>query len=108
MTVHFGKDRNDHRTRGGKLHNKSGFNDKFHTYSLIREKDNMWFYFDEKPCFHVSRDHIHPHYYPFNEDFYAILNLAVGGGTAGYPDESTPFPRKMWVDYVRYYKRVRN
>jgi beta-glucanase (GH16 family) len=105
MTVHFGKDRNDHRTRGGKLHYEPGFNDQFHTYSLIREKDNMWFYFDEKPCFHVSRAHCYPHHYPFNEDFYVVLNLAIGGGTAGYPDENTLFPRKMWVDYVRIYKQ---
>ena len=105
MTIHFGKDRNDHRTRGGKFFHETGFNDDFHTYALIREKDNMWFYFDEKPCFHVSNELCYPHHYPFNEEFYAILNIAIGGGTAGYPDENTVFPRKMWIDYVRFYKK---
>ncbi len=105
MTAHFGKDRNDHRTRGGKLFREEGFDDDFHTYTLIREKDNMWWYFDGKPCFHVSKELCYPHHYPFNEEFYAVLNLAVGGGTAGYPDENTVFPKKMWVDHVRFYTR---
>lgn len=105
MTAHFGKNRTDHRTRGGKLFREQGFNDDFHLYTLIREKDHMWWYFDGEPCFHVSKGLCYPHHYPFNEEFYAILNIAVGGVTAGYPDETTKFPRNMWVDYIRYYKK---
>ncbi len=33
-----------------------------------------------------------------------ILNLAVGGGWVGTPDESTVFPAIMEVDYVRVYQ----
>jgi len=31
--------------------------------------------------------------------------LAVGGDLPGNPDESTVFPRRMMVDYVRVYSR---
>jgi beta-glucanase (GH16 family) len=41
---------------------------------------------------------------PFDQDFYLILNLAVGGAWPGYPDATTPFPAEMLVDYVRLYK----
>jgi beta-glucanase (GH16 family) len=40
----------------------------------------------------------------FHEDFYLILNLAVGGDWPGYPDGSTVFPAQMLIDYVRVYK----
>jgi len=42
--------------------------------------------------------------YPFNNPFYMILNVAVGGDFDGNPDGTTTFPQQMLVDYVRYYK----
>ena len=41
---------------------------------------------------------------PFDKEFYIILNLAVGGMFDGDPDETTPFPGAMEVDYVRVYE----
>jgi hypothetical protein len=34
------------------------------------------------------------------------LNVAVGGGWPGNPDDSSVFPQTMLVDYVRVYNRV--
>ncbi|GGO65845.1 hypothetical protein GCM10012289_18510 [Nonomuraea cavernae] len=42
--------------------------------------------------------------WPLVEDFYLILNLAVGGDWPGPPDETTPFPSRMYIDYVRVFK----
>ena len=42
--------------------------------------------------------------YPFNNPFFMILNVAVGGDFDGNPNASTVFPQQMLVDYVRYYK----
>jgi beta-glucanase (GH16 family) len=41
----------------------------------------------------------------FHEDFFILLNLAVGGTYAGYPDHSTPFPQYMYIDWVRVYDK---
>ncbi|MGR3763041.1 carbohydrate binding domain-containing protein [Rossellomorea sp. NS-SX7] len=41
---------------------------------------------------------------PFDQEFYLILNLAVGGWYGGDPDRTTPFPGEMEVDYVRVYE----
>ncbi|MCG1021793.1 carbohydrate binding domain-containing protein [Sutcliffiella horikoshii] len=41
---------------------------------------------------------------PFDQEFYIILNLAVGGWYGGNPDDSTEFPGKMEVDYVKVYE----
>jgi beta-glucanase (GH16 family) len=39
----------------------------------------------------------------FDHPFFLILNLAVGGNFPGNPDDSTIFPGRMLVDYVRVY-----
>ena len=43
---------------------------------------------------------------PFNQPFYIIMNLAVGGDFGGNPDVHTVFPGEMQVDYVRVYDNV--
>ncbi|MCF8370040.1 MAG: family 16 glycosylhydrolase [Bacteroidales bacterium] len=40
----------------------------------------------------------------FHNDFFIILNLAVGGNWPGYPNASTVFPQTMKIDYVRVYQ----
>jgi beta-glucanase (GH16 family) len=44
-----------------------------------------------------------PYPAPFDEPFYIIMNLAVGGKFGGNPDGTTQFPGEMLVDYVRVY-----
>lgn len=44
-----------------------------------------------------------PYPAPFDEPFYIIMNLAVGGQFGGNPDYNTAFPGEMQVDYVRVY-----
>ncbi len=41
---------------------------------------------------------------PFDQEFYLILNLAIGGWYGGNPDDTTLFPGEMVVDYVRVYE----
>ncbi len=43
---------------------------------------------------------------PFDQPFYLIINLAVGGQFPGNPDKTTPFPAEMQIDYVRVYEKV--
>jgi beta-glucanase (GH16 family) len=40
---------------------------------------------------------------PFDERFYILLNVAVGGNWPGEPDAATVFPATMEVDWVRVY-----
>jgi beta-glucanase (GH16 family) len=45
-----------------------------------------------------------PYPAPFDQPFYLIMNLAVGGDSVGSPNGTTPFPSEMVVDYVRVYE----
>ena len=40
---------------------------------------------------------------PFDQPFYILLNVAVGGNWPGAPDGNTRFPVSMEVDYVRVF-----
>ena len=41
----------------------------------------------------------------YNQPFYLLLNVAVGGNFVGFPTTGTPFPQSMYVDYVKVYKQ---
>lgn len=41
--------------------------------------------------------------WPFNEQMFFIMNIAVGGNWPGSPDASTVFPQNLLIDYVRVY-----
>ncbi len=43
---------------------------------------------------------------PFDQPFFIIMNLAVGGDYLGNPDKTTKFPVEMLVDYVRVYDKT--
>ena len=41
--------------------------------------------------------------FDYGQSNFIILNLAIGGSWPGPPDNTTPFPSEMLVDYVRIY-----
>lgn len=42
----------------------------------------------------------------FQQNFFILLNIAVGGPWPGYPDASTVFPQNMYVDWVKVYQKT--
>ena len=53
-----------------------------------------------------SEADVNPWPAPFDQPFFIVMNLAVGGQFLGRPDKSTKFPAEMLVDYVRVYDKV--
>lgn len=43
---------------------------------------------------------------PFDQPFYLVMNVAVGGNFPGVPNEQTQFPAELVIDYVRVYDKV--
>jgi beta-glucanase (GH16 family) len=43
---------------------------------------------------------------PFDQPFYLVMNVAVGGNFPGAPNAATAFPADLQVDYVRVYDKV--
>ena len=49
---------------------------------------------------------LHPWPAPFDQPFYLVMNVAVGGNFPGVPNAATQFPAELVLDYVRVYERV--
>jgi len=60
---------------------------------------------DGKSYHVVQRDEVQPRGdWVFDQSFFVILNLAVGGAFDGDPKSDAILPATMLVDYVRVYK----
>ncbi|NNK11953.1 MAG: glycoside hydrolase family 16 protein [Flavobacteriaceae bacterium] len=77
----------------------------FHIYGIEWGPDYVNYYIDD-----VLYNQITPEDLPegsdwvFDNDFYILMNVAVGGTFVGSPDAETVFPQTMLVDYVRVYE----
>lgn len=78
--------------------------DEYHVYSLIWETDNMRMLIDDKFIGEFKASDLGGAAYPFNEKFFFLLNIAVGGNWPGSPNPSTYFPQWMFVDYIRVFQ----
>ena len=89
-----------------RLKNQERFADDFHVYAVEWETNEIRWYVDGQ--FYERRtpaDLPAGKQWVYNKPFFLLLNLAVGGGWPGNPDETTKFPAAMAVDYVRVYQR---
>jgi beta-glucanase (GH16 family) len=80
------------------------FADNFHVFAMEWEPDTITWFVDGIQYHQLTPSDIGP-WAPFQEDFYLILNLAVGGNWPGDPDATTVLPQTLEVDYVRVYNR---
>jgi beta-glucanase (GH16 family) len=59
-----------------------------------------------KPVMPSTEGDLHPWPAPFDQPFYLIMNVAIGGKFLGNPNRTTVFPAELVVDYVRVYEKV--
>ena len=79
----------------------------YHLYAMEWAPDDIKFFFDDKLIAERTRaDYPSGAKWVFDHPYFIILNLAVGGGWPGSPDQTTKWPQEMSVDYVRVYKRA--
>lgn len=111
-TLHYG---NPHMQNQGIYDLPSGdFSSEYHVFAVEWEPGEIRWYCDDTCYYSTSywysaMDGQEPNAYPapFDQPFYIILNVAVGGNWPGDPDETTPFDERaqMRVDYVRVFQR---
>jgi beta-glucanase (GH16 family) len=87
--------------------NRQEFNiaDEFHTYVLEWEENEIRWYFDGNHYSTIYRDDVGNREWVFDQPFFIILNLAVGGTLGGMVGVDTEFPAQYFVDYVRVYQK---
>ena len=105
-TAHYGANFANHQFKGksADLPNGAKFSEEYHVFSLIRNRNKMEWYVDDELYFELDSSDVGGQPYPFNDNFFFIFNVAVGGNLPGSPDGTTNFPQRMIVDYVRVFK----
>lgn len=117
--LHFGGPWPNNQALGAQAYRLASgkFSDDFHLFVLEWEEGEFRWYVDgnrfmtadewrqcESTC--GPGDPGAPFPAPFDQEFYLIFNVAVGGNWPGRPDETTVFPQRMEVDYVRVYQKT--
>ncbi len=77
----------------------------YHVYSIIWNASSIRYFVDGNIYYTQNILNNVNSTEEFHNDFFFILNLAVGGNWPGIPDASTVFPAEMVVDYVRVYQQ---
>jgi beta-glucanase (GH16 family) len=85
---------------------KTKVGDDFHVFAAEWEPQAVRFYVDGQLYQTKTPAELPPGKpWVFDHPFFVLLNLAVGGSLPGNPEDSTVFPQRLLVDYVRVYGR---
>lgn len=79
---------------------------KFHLYALKWTPDRLTWYYDGKEQYAINRENDSDWTtWPFDIDYYLILNLAFGGGWGGAEGvDVSSLPQRYEIDYVRVFQ----
>ena len=82
------------------------FSDGFHVFAVEWEPQIVRFFVDDLLyATKTPADLPVGAHWVYDHPFFLLLNLAVGGNLPGSPRDSTMFPQRMLVDFVRVYSR---
>jgi beta-glucanase (GH16 family) len=83
--------------------------DKFHIWRMDWDEEGVSLYVDDLLMNHQAQPVLYNRdstgFYPFKQNHYMLLNLAIGGDNGG-SIQHTVFPLKYEVDYVRVYQKM--
>ncbi|GFZ29517.1 hypothetical protein CSC2_00430 [Clostridium zeae] len=91
---------------GAAYTSSTALSDGYHTYAVEYEPSSIKWYVDGVLYETRTPYDVNGNTWVFNQPFFILLNLAVGGGWPGNPDSTTVFPQKYAIDYVRVYQRA--
>lgn len=75
----------------------------FHTYGINWTANEIEFFVDGKSVYTFAPENKTVEVWPFNQPFYFIVNVAVGGNFGGPKVDDTIFPQEFIVDYIKVY-----
>jgi beta-glucanase (GH16 family) len=105
-TLHYGGVWPQNSHTGDAYEPPSNVWETFFTYAVEWEEGAIHWFVDDVHYLTQTEWHTQnaPFPAPFDQNFFLILNVAVGGNWPGSPDASTSFPQEMIVDYVRAFE----
>lgn len=86
---------------GGYRKLSASLSEEFHVFSIQWDVNGIGWYVDDVRYSYKTINSTQP----FREEFFFVMNIAVGGNWPGSPNSSTVFPQRMVVDYVRVFQK---
>lgn len=80
--------------------------DAFHTYAVEWDETGIRWFYDGEQYAEKTPDSLGNREWVFDNEFFMILNLAVGGNFPGPIDLELEFPVRLLVDHVRVYQQI--
>jgi beta-glucanase (GH16 family) len=77
--------------------------DGFHVYAAEWSDSKISFFVDGEHFYTFEPENRTREVWPFDQPFYFLLNLAIGGNFGGSEIDETIFPVEYVIDYVRVY-----
>ena len=102
-TIHYGTTNPyNHQQMSGNTQSKADLSEGFHTYGLEWTDKKITWYLDGVKYYScgINADGFEM----FRQNYFIIINLAVGGDWPGSPDKTTEFPQQYVIDYIRVYQ----
>jgi len=101
------------------IHNNSGYGStpytgilqikdpfsKFHIYGMEWTKDFIDFFIDSKLVYHYQPEVKNMDNWPFDQPYFLIFNVAIGGTWGGPVVDDKIFPTAMTIDWVKVYQK---
>lgn len=78
------------------------FDIDYHVFAIEWGVDYIYYYVDDVLYQEINPDDLTGEWV-YDNPFFMLLNVAVGGDYVGFPTSETPFPQTMFVDWVRVY-----
>ncbi|WP_420459627.1 family 16 glycosylhydrolase [Neolewinella sp.] len=101
-TIHYGQPWPNNSYNSNRIETEEPVADDFHEFAVEWEEDEIRWFFDGILYATETPADLNGQRWPFDQDFFFILNVAIGGNLGGAVDDSI-FPATMEVDYVRVY-----
>ncbi|EAR00031.1 family 16 glycosylhydrolase [Maribacter sp. HTCC2170] len=76
----------------------------FHTYMVDWSPEKIGFYLDDSLIYTFNPKERTKEVWPFDQPFYMILNLAVGGNFGGPEIDDSMFPQDFVIDYIKVFQ----
>lgn len=84
------------------------FSQEFHIYSLEWTPERLTWLIDNTPFYSFNHQAEFPSsYQPFQQPFFLVINLAVGGDWPGTQIDDSALPAEMEIAYVKYYELLK-
>ncbi|NOZ87937.1 MAG: glycoside hydrolase family 16 protein [Deltaproteobacteria bacterium] len=101
-TMHFVEEEK-HASLGGMYEHGGPIDDGYHVYSIVWTEDEITWFFDDQEFYRADAGSERDGILPFHQEFYILVNLALGSPWAETPEPSV-YPQVLLVDWIRVWQ----